>query len=139
VLQSRLKENATRVLFRSQAIDELRREFLKLVDDEHSLCLVAERRGIFCNGFARFERSELEKRFPDLARDPTASESELHERANAVQLSLQDLKAGRLPCDVKSACCAGWSELTDSQLAQLHRETFGEDVEVVPSPAPPAR
>jgi hypothetical protein len=42
-----------RTISRSQAICDLRRKLLELVDQERSLCLVAARRGIFCNGFGR--------------------------------------------------------------------------------------
>jgi hypothetical protein len=51
-------------------------------------------------------------------------------------LGLQDLRAGRLPCDVepgeRSLLCAGWDEFYEGELAQFHREMLGEDVRVVP-------
>ncbi len=121
---------------RSQAIADLRRELLKFVDQEHSLCLVAAQRGIFCNGFGRWSTAELERRLP--CRTPAEGEpkrADVVRRANHWLSGLQDVHAGRLPCDVLQdhrSLCAGWEEFFESELAIYYREMCGEDVRVVP-------
>ncbi len=125
-----------KILTRSQAIADLRRELLRLVDENTSLCRVAARRGLFCNGFGRWSRAELELRFPWLLAPATGSRAELERRADRWQLASQDWRAGRLPCDLgmkgRASPCSGWDEFYESELAQFHRELVGEDVRVVP-------
>lgn len=126
-----------RTLTRSHAIADLRRELLKLVDEENSLCRVAARRGIFCQGFARWSHEELAQRLPwILRREPVGTRAELERQANHWQLASQDLHTKRLPCDTKASCrstlCAGWDEFYESELAHFYLETCGEDVRVVP-------
>lgn len=122
-----------RTISRSQAIADLRRELLKLVDEEHSLCLVAARRGIFCNGFGRFETVDLAERLPGSV-PPATERVEIERRANAWLSELQDLRAGRLPCDHegRSSLCAGWEEFFEAELARFYLEMLGEEVRVVP-------
>jgi len=126
-----------KTISRSQAIEMLRREFLKLVDEDCSLCLVAARRGIFCNGFGRWDDAELAKRFPwILHREPGCSRSQVEHQANRWQLGAQSIPEGRLPCDVEhrphSLPCAGWDEFYEKELAQFYLEMCGEEVRVVP-------
>ena len=66
-----------RTISRSQAISDLRCELLKLVDREHSLCQVAARRGLFCNGFGRWSTEELERRTPHSTHEPEATRDEI--------------------------------------------------------------
>ena len=124
-----------KTITRSQAIEDLRRELLKLVDERNSLCLVAARRGIFCGGFGRWGKEELERRIPALLScEPERTRAEVERRANRWLLGLQD--PGKLPCDVdhggRSPLCAGWDEFYESELAHFHREMYGEEVRVVP-------
>jgi len=133
-----------RTLTRSQVIEDLRVELLKLVDDEHSLCLVAARRGLFCNGFGRWERGELERRFPwILEREPRPTTDEIACQANHWQLGAQDVRAGRLPCDVEGGPstlpCSGWNEFYEADLARFYLEMRGEEVRVVPDGLQPER
>jgi hypothetical protein len=126
-----------KTLTRSQAIADLRRKLLQLVDERSSLCLVAARRGLFCNGFGRWDEEELEQRFPGtVRRGPGSTRADVEKQANRQQLRLQDVGAGRLPCDLtpdrRSLLCAGWDEFYESELAQFYRELCGEDVRVVP-------
>lgn len=132
-----------RTLTRTEAIADLRRELLKLVDRERSLCLVAARRGIFCNGFARWSESELAQRFPWISsREPWCTREELEGHANRWQLATQDVPAHRLPCDLEggssSLPCAGWGEFRESDLQQIYLEMCGEDVRVLPDTLPQA-
>jgi hypothetical protein len=134
-----------KTIARSQAIEGLRRELVKLVSDGRSLCLVAARRGLFCGGFERWSAEQLALRIPDgLQAGPGITRAELERQANRWQLGLQDAPTGRLPCDGDGAClsrlCAGWDEFYEGELAGFYREMCGEEVRVVPDelfePAP---
>lgn len=130
-------------ILRSQAIADLRRELLKLVDAERSLCLVAERRGIFCNGLGRFSKQELEERLAKILHvEAGCTRAQLEGRVDRLQFGLQDLPAGKLPCDVDGGCrslvCAGWDEFYEIELAQFYLEMCGEEVRVVPDDLPGA-
>ena len=48
---------------RAEAIARLRDALVKLTDDEHSMCQVAAKRGIFCHGFRRWNAREFDRRF----------------------------------------------------------------------------
>jgi hypothetical protein len=124
-----------RTLSRTQAIAELRTEFLKLVDAGHSLCAVAARRGLFCNGLGRFDAAELEKRLPgSKAGEPARDRATIEREANQWLASLQDVPSGRLPCDHpgRAAMCAGWEEFFEPELARFYLEMLGEEVRVLP-------
>ncbi|NOT30393.1 MAG: hypothetical protein HOP15_08090 [Planctomycetes bacterium] len=126
-----------RQVTRGQAIDELREVLLRMADQENSLCRVAAWRGIFCRGFSQWSRPELERRFPQLKRDPGLHRAHLELQANRCQLGHQDIGAGKLPCDVaheksSHAPCKGWDEFDERELARFHREICGEAIEVVP-------
>ena len=49
---------------RQQVIEDLRHSLHGMVDEEHSICDVAARTGVFCGGFARWTFTELRNRFP---------------------------------------------------------------------------
>jgi len=124
-----------RTITRSHAIGDLRRELLELVDAEHSLCLVASRRGIFCGGFGRWNDDELEQRLPwILHREPACTRAAAERQANRWMLGSQDARAGELPCDAgrRTSLCAGWDEFYEGELARYYLETCGEKVRVVP-------
>jgi hypothetical protein len=130
-----------RTITRSQAIQDLRRELLKLVDQENSLCQVAARRGLFCNGFGRWSTEELQRDVDAFSTgEPEPTRAEVERQANLRMLALQDVRAGRLPCDVGPGCrspfCAGWDEFYEGELARFHREMLGADVRVVPDNLP---
>ncbi len=132
---------AMRQITRSRAIEDLREVLLRMVDRENSLCRVVTWRRLFCQGFAQWSRPELERRFPELQREPPLERGHLELAANRCQLGRQDVQRGKLPCDVnpaedRHAPCMGWSEFDERELARFHREICGEAVEVVPDPPP---
>ena len=136
------EDTTMRRITRSQATEELREVLLRMVDQHNSLCRVAAWRGIFCRGFSQWSRAELEQRFPSLERDPALHRGHLELQANRCQLARQDIRAGRLPCDVTPGessrpPCEGWSEFDERELARFHREICGERVEVLPDWAGP--
>jgi uncharacterized protein YjiS (DUF1127 family) len=127
-----------RRITRSQAMQEIRDQLLKLVDDEHSMCDVAARYHIFCGGFARWTFTELKQRYPQIVRSrPRITPAELRELANRWQLARQLVKGTELACDTQmieagKRTCQGWDEFTDEQLAGFHASLCHEDVEIVP-------
>ena len=48
---------------RRQAVDLLRDRLAELVDDDHCLCDVASRHGVFCRGFSQWSLDELKRRY----------------------------------------------------------------------------
>lgn len=134
-----------KIISRSQAIEDLRRELVKLVTEGRSLCMVAARRGLFCTGFDRWSDAELARHCSgELQPGPGVTRAEMERQADLWQLGLQNTRTGRLPCDaggvIRSRLCAGWDEFYERELAGFYREMCGEDVRVVPDellePAP---
>jgi len=132
-----------RQITREQAIAELREKLLTLVDDEHSICDVAERHDIFCGGFARWSFGELKQLYPQIVRShPRLTPQELKDLANRWQLARQFVRGDELACDVqmkegKGRTCRGWDEFTKEELEGYHRSLCGEEIEIV-SNAPAA-
>ena len=128
-----------KTITRTQAIQGLRRELGKLVDEDHSLCLVATRRGLFCGGFERWSDEELRQRLPrEWQSNGAKTRAELLRLANRWMLGLRELHAGSLPCDpeadsrCRSPFCFGWAQFSDNEIGQFHQEMCGEEIRVVP-------
>jgi hypothetical protein len=128
-----------KVMTRDAAISALRAELLRIVDDEHSICEVAGRRGIYCHGFAQWTFSELRKRYPTIVRSrPRITPAELRDLANRWQIARQTARGTLLACDTQVEegalrTCKGWEEWTSSDLERFHRELTGEEIEIVPA------
>ena len=124
-----------KTLTRSDAITELQRIFLRLVDDEHSMCEVAARLDIYCRGFAQHSFEELKKRYDWLvARRPDITREELERLANIWQLARQDLRCTATSCDTQTIerdTCQGWDNWTDADLERYLLELGGTECEVV--------
>ena len=132
-----------RRLTRTQAIDALRQALLALSDDEHSVCELAGRLGIFCDGFAQWTFGELKRRHPQIVRSRRrVTPAELRELADRWQLARQTALGTTIACDTQmledpsKRTCQGWNEFDERDLARFHAELCGEEVEVVPDPAP---
>jgi hypothetical protein len=123
-------------------IDELREKLAKLCDDEHSMCEVATRKGIFCRGFAQWKTHELKSRHDWIARSrPGLARKELEDLINRWQLARQYLNGFPLACDtqaIEHRTCDGWQGFTDEELAGFCVELGGEAVEIVPAEEVPA-
>ncbi len=119
-------------LSRREALDQLRERLLALGDDDHSVCEVAARRGIFCKGFSQWSFEELKQRYDWIvARQPGLTRSELESRANAWQLARQQVLETPTPCDSQEQehdTCRGWDEFTGAQIAGFLRELGGPEV-----------
>lgn len=120
---------------REQCIADLRGRLLQLVDEEHSICEVATRLGIFCKGFSQWSFAELKKRYGWLTEHrPRITRAQLERLANLWQLSRQQAFGTALACDTQSCehdTCLGWDGWSDADLARFHQEICGEPVEVV--------
>lgn len=133
-----------RKLSRQEAIDEIRRELLKLVDEEHSICEVAASRGIYCFGFSHYSDDELFERLDWLAeKKHITSRQELEKAAGRWQLARQRATDKPLACDVQKEdhdICNGWDEHSNAQLERFHMDLCGEYVQIVgEEPRPRAR
>ena len=125
-------------LTRDQAIGAIRAKLLTLVDDEHSMCQVAARLGIYCGGFAQWKTGELRKRHGWIVRNrPAVKRPELEDLANRWQLARQYVLGTRIACDTQADeherhhICRGWNEFSDAQLAGFHRDLLGEEIAIV--------
>ncbi|HEV8114355.1 MAG TPA: hypothetical protein VGR31_16405 [Planctomycetota bacterium] len=130
-------------LTRNEAVQAIREKLLTLVDDEHSACEVAARRGIFCKGTAQLSTGELRRRYDWIVRNRLGiRRAELEDIANRWQLARQRVLGVPLACDVQSdGCethrtCSGWEGFSDPQIAAFYREMLGEEAEILP-PTPP--
>jgi len=126
-------------LTRDQAIDALRTALLELIDDQHSCCEVAARKGIFCHGFAQWTFTELRNRYPTIVRSrPRITPAELRDLANRWQLARQTALGTSLSCDTQLQegalqTCTGWNEFGSADLERFHVELTGEPIEIVPA------
>lgn len=125
-----------RTISRKEAIDDLRARFLELVDDDHCICEVAAREGIFCKGFAQWTFPELKERYAWMLKNrPRITRKELEELANRWQLARAYVVDKPIACDVQNEeiqhpTCSGWSTFTDEQLAGFYGEVFSEQVTI---------
>jgi hypothetical protein len=132
-----------RQITRSQAINEIRGELMKLVDDEHSICEVAARHNIFCGGFAQWTFYELKKLYPQIVSSrPGVTPHEMRDLANRWQLARQFVTDTAIACDVQlhekdHQTCHGWNDFTDAELAGFHATLCHADVAIIPEPAAP--
>ncbi len=127
-------ETPAETIAREDAIKLLRAEFLKLVDDESSICKVAAEKGIFCKGFQRYSDFELRKRYRWIARkDRRYTREEIEDLANRWQLARQDVDELPLACDVQQLehdACRGWDDFSNEELARTIGQVTGRHVTV---------
>lgn len=123
-----------KTLNREQAIDHIRAAVLKLVDDDHSMCEVAARLGIFCRGFRRLGDDELTRRYQWLAdRRGVEDRASIEDLANRWQLARQLATHEALACDVQTRehdACDGWASFTEAELERFHLELCDEAIAV---------
>lgn len=121
-------------LTRDQAIEGLRRELMKLVDDDHSMCQVAARTGIMCRGFRQFSDEELAARYAWLVKRRGVSDRDEIERlANQWQVARQIVSDTSLSCDTQMRehdTCLGWDTYSDDQLREYYRQICGEEITI---------
>ncbi len=120
---------------RDEAIARLRAALVELTDGENSICKIAAERGVFCNGFRRFDERELRERYWWIVRKrPEITREELETIANDWQLAQQDVRDLPLACDVQSKVhdtCRGWHDFSNPELEAYYRQVTGESVRIV--------
>jgi hypothetical protein len=123
------------VWHRTEAISRLRAELLAMTDEEHSLCQVAARLGIFCRGFRRWNDWEFDRRWRKyIGRSTHLSRGQMEEYANVWELAEQIRRRVALACDAQTAACGpcrGWNEFSNADLSRFCNDVLGENVEVV--------
>jgi hypothetical protein len=123
-------------LERRQAVAMLKARLLELVDEDHSICEVASRYGIYCHGFGQWTFDELKERYWWLAdRRPGITRPQLERLANIWQLAREEVLGTDLACDTQALehdTCHGWDEWDERRLARYVFELCGEQVTVVP-------
>lgn len=119
---------------RKEAIDLLRSELLKRVNDETCICKAASEQKIFCRGFARYGEREFRARYSWLVtKRPTATRPELEALANEWQLARQEVRHTPLACDVQQSehdSCRGWDDFSNEDIARFVQELMGNGLVV---------
>jgi hypothetical protein len=119
---------------REAAVNLLRAELLKLVDEENSICKIAAEKGIFCQGFKRYSDFELRKRYRWIARkDRRYTREEIEDLANRWQLARQDVDELPIACDVQQHehdACRGWDDFSNEELGKFIGQLTGRVVSV---------
>lgn len=117
---------------RAEAIAQLRRSLMKFTDIENSVCKVAAEKGVFCNGFRRYDDAQLRSRYDWIvAKNPGMSRDELERIANDWQLAQQEVYDLPIACDVQEKLhdtCRGWGDFTDEQLARFYFQVTGQEI-----------
>jgi hypothetical protein len=125
-----------KTLTRTQAIDALRSRLLELSDEDHSVCEVATRHGIYCHGFTQWSFDELKQHYWWLAdRRPHVTREELERLANIWQVARQQVMGTQTACDTQCLehdTCMGWDEWDEATLGRYVQELCGEQVTVLP-------
>ena len=120
---------------RQIAIDDLRHKLMSMTDDQHSMCNVAARQGIFCGGFRRYTDEELRDRYNWLVeRNPSATRKEIEAMANLWQISREVIKGVHLACDAQTIehdTCHGWDQFSNEDLQHFYADILREEVNVV--------
>ena len=120
---------------RREAIARLRAALVALTDEEHSICHVAAKLGIFCGGFRRWNASEFDRRWRSaIGRSTHLTRPQMEEFANLWQLAEQIRQRVALACDTKTkngGTCQGWDEFSNADLARFCADVLGQNVEVI--------
>ena len=124
----------SRRISRTFAIRKLREYLLTLTDDDHSMCEVAARKGIFCKGFQRWNDAELKNHFARLVkRRPGLNRWQLEALGNKWELARQIVDGAALACDVQTLehdTCGGWDDFSNEDLSRYCGELLGLDTTV---------
>lgn len=121
---------------RTEAINLLRQELLKLSEPDHSICAVAARKGIFCKGFAQDSTRDLFKKYDWLVKTLNIrTRAELEKIADLWQLTRQQVHGQSCACDVQTTerdTCLGWDTFSDADLVHFILELTGKNVAISP-------
>ena len=121
-----------RTLSRQEAIDTLRQALLARTDEQHSICEVAGRLGIFCNGHRGLDDRALFERYDWIvARQKPKDRPALEDLANRWQLARQAATGAELACEVQTEekeTGLGWDDFDNETLAKHYLELRHEAV-----------
>ncbi len=124
-----------KTIIRPDAIHIVRQHLLEFADDDHSMCEVAARYGIYCGGFSQWSFEELKDRYDWLVkRRPHITRRELERLANIWQLARQEVQGTEISCDTQTVehdTCRGWDGWSNDDIARYIHEFRGVDVDVV--------
>jgi hypothetical protein len=127
-------ETAVEHLSRPEAIERMRSMLKRLTDEDHCLCSVVGRLGIFCKGFKQYSDDELRKRFEWIARKrPGATRETLEELANLYYLGRGEVTGAAISCDFETrehAGCDGWNTFDNLELEGFYRTLIGNPVRI---------
>jgi hypothetical protein len=119
-------------LSRPQAIERMRSMLKRLTDEEHCVCSVVGRLGIFCRGFKQYSDEELKQRFDWIARKrPGVAREKLEDLANLYYLGRDEATGAAICCDVETrehAGCDGWNRFKNAELEGFYRTLIGQPV-----------
>lgn len=122
------------LISRPQAIERMRQTLKGLTDEDHCLCSVVGRLGIFCKGFKQYSDSELKARYSWIARKrPGATRDALEELANLYYLARGEVTGAAIPCDLETrehSGCDGWNNFDNQQLETFYRTLTGRDARI---------
>lgn len=124
-----------KTITRTEAIALIRESLLEFADDEHSMCEVASRYGIFCGGFAQWNFDQLKEHYDWLVnRRHSITRDELERLANIWQLARQEVQDTELSCDTQAVehdTCEGWDGWSNEDMAGFIDEFRSLEVDVV--------
>lgn len=127
-------EGAAERLSRPEAIERMRQKLRSLTDEDHCVCSVVGRLGIFCQGFHRLSDAELRRRFHWIARKrPGAPREALEELANLYHLGRTEVTGSAICCDFETrehAGCDGWNAFDNRRLEEFYLALLGQPVEI---------
>lgn len=120
---------------RDEAIRRLRQALLELTDEDHSMCQVAAKKGVFCRGFRRWHDSEFSRKWkPAIGSSTYLTRCQMEEFANLWQLAEQVRLRVCFACDAETiadGACRGWNEFGNDQLAWYCADVLKANVRVV--------
>ena len=121
-------------LSRPKALERIREKLTMMTDEEHCMCSVAGRFGIFCGGFRNLSDAELRRRFDWIAlRRPEASRQELEKLISLYHVGRQQVAGAALCCDVETrehCACDGWNAFDNRALEKLCLELTGRPIRI---------
>lgn len=121
-------------LSRPDAIERMRQKLRSLTDQDHCVCSVVGRLGIFCRGFHRLSDAELRQRFHWIAQKrPKAPREAIEELANLYHLGRQEVSGAAICCDLETrehGGCDGWNNFDNRQLEDFYLALMGETIEI---------
>ena len=128
------QQDRIKTMTRTEAIADLRRVFLRLTNENSSMCKVAGDLEIFCHGFRRLSDAEFRERYGWLGSGEEEPRDVLEARANRWELVRQDFEEASLVCDIGvgiRGSCDGWNEFSNEQIASFYEDLFRVPVMVV--------